>query len=350
MASVVRVKGIKRYRHPKTGRWFCCHRKTGTRIKSEFGTPDFFAELAGIERALKRSEPRPGTLGMVIHEFMRSPGWNSLREKTRFSYQRALQVLKPLDNMPLHKIDRPFVFRLRDEKILPKQGAWMANYVVTVMRLLFGFAHDRGWVEANPLAERIKKVKFRRDSGLANRPWTAEECRIVLERAPPQLALPIALAMFSGLRKADVLSVTLASIQNGEITVRTSKRGQTIRAPIHPVLQRAIDNRPRSDAVQVSVNSLGMPWTESGFNASFRTFKAALEREGVIEPGLTPHGLRHTLGTRLREAGADDRTIADILGQRSTSMARHYSESASLPAQARDLLSGLDLTKSMNKS
>ncbi len=155
--------------------------------------------------------------------------------------------------------------------------------------------------------------------------------------------------MFSGLRKADVLSVTLGSIQNGEISVRTSKRGQPIRVPIHPILQQAIDSRPRSDVVQIAVNSLGMPWTESGFNASFRTFKRSLEREGLIGPGLTPHGLRHTLGTRLREAGADDRTIADILGQRSTSMARHYSESASLPDQARDLLSGLDLTKSKNK-
>ena len=92
-----------------------------------------------------------------------------------------------------------------------------------------------------------------------------------------------------------------------------------------------------------------MPWTESGFNASFRTFKKTLEKAGLIEPGLTPHGLRHTLGTRLREAGADDRTIADILGQRSTSMARHYSENAELPAQARELLSGVDPTKRRNK-
>jgi integrase len=96
--------------------------------------------------------------------------------------------------------------------------------------------------------------------------------------------------MFSGLRKADVLSVSLASIQNGEISVRTSKRGQQIRVPIHPVLQRAIKARPKSNAVQIAVNSLGMPWTESGFNASFRTFKAGLEREGLTRPGLTLHG------------------------------------------------------------
>src|SRR3954454_20790622 len=72
-----------------------------------------------------------------------------------------------------------------------------------------------------------------------------------------------------------------------------------------------------------------------------------LEAEGLIEAGLTPHGLRHTLGTRLREAGADDRTIADILGQKSVSMARHYSENAALPAHARALVRSLNHTETM---
>jgi integrase len=154
---------------------------------------------------------------------------------------------------------------------------------------------------------------------------------------------------YGGLRKADVLSVTMAAIRNDEITVRTSKRGKQISVPLHPMLKQAIENRPKSDAVQIAVNSQGLRWTEGGFNASFRTFRIGLEGQGLIGPGLTPHGLRHTLGTRLREAGADDRTIADILGQRSTSMARHYSEGAALPDQARELLSGLDLTKAKTK-
>jgi site-specific recombinase XerD len=74
--------------------------------------------------------------------------------------------------------------------------------------------------------------------------------------------------------------------------------------------------------VQIAVNSYGQSWTESGFNASWGTFKKGLEAEGLVEPGLTMHGLRHTLGTRLREAGADARTIADILRQKSVSMGR----------------------------
>jgi site-specific recombinase XerD len=56
------------------------------------------------------------------------------------------------------------------------------------------------------------------------------------------------------------------------------------------------------------------------------------------------HGLRHTLGTRLREAGADDRTIADILEQKSVSVAGHYSVNAALPAHAGALVRGLKHT------
>jgi hypothetical protein len=43
------------------------------------------------------------------------------------------------------------------------------------------------------------------------------------------------------------------------------------------MLKRAIANRPKSDAVQIAVNSQGLPWTEGGFNASFRTFRMGLE-------------------------------------------------------------------------
>lgn len=97
---------------------------------------------------------------------------------------------------------------------------------------LSGYCHgvQRAYYGAN------QEDQNHRDGGLANRPWTAEQRRIMLERAPRQLALPIALAKFSGLRKADVPSVTLGAIQNGEITVRTSKRAHPIRARIHPVV------------------------------------------------------------------------------------------------------------------
>jgi len=63
----------------------------------------------------------------------------------------------------------------------------------------------------------------------------------------------------------------------------------------------------------------------------------SLEKEGAIAKGLTFHGLRHTVATELRELGFDTRTIADMLGQKTESMAVHYKPGSrsSSEAQAR---------------
>ena len=344
VSTRVRLKGIKRYRHPVTGITYCYHRKTKRRITAEFGTAKFFEEIAAIDASLMRRVSVPGSLGLIIEEYMASPDWASLRPKTRLSYERVFTVLKPLRAMPIIEIDRPFLFKLRDKKIYPRHGTWMANYALTVLGLVIRFAVDRGWMEQNPLSEKVRKIRTARDARAGNRPWSESECRVVLEQAPPHLRLPIALAMCAGLRKADFLSVTLAALQNDRISVRTSKRGVKVSVPVHRILADAIAARPTSNSLVIAVNSRGEPWTETGFNASFRTFRKRLEQEKLVEVGLTPHGLRHTLGTRLREAGADDRTIADILGQKSTTMARHYSENAELPLQASAILAGLDMT------
>ncbi len=54
------------------------------------------------------------------------------------------------------------------------------------------------------------------------------------------------------------------------------------------------------------------------------------------------HGLRHTLGTRLREVTSDLDLIRRILGQQTLSMAQHYSETADTSRQARRPLAKLD--------
>jgi integrase len=343
--TAVRVRGIKKYKHPKTKITYVYHRASGKRLKAEFGTAEFFQELVEIERASKIAAPLPGTLALVIAEYMHSSDWTDLRPATKTTYERVFTILKPLADMPLARMDRAFILQLRDKKLRPKYGVWTANYAVSVMSVVFRFAQDRGWLKANPLADRVRKIKAaRQDDSAANRPWSEAECHVVLDRAPAHIRLPLAVAMCAGLRKSDFLSVKLSAVQSGSITVRTSKRGVPVSIPIHPILADAIAKRPRSDSDTLCVGARGEPWTHMGWSASWGKFRRQLEAEGVIGRALTCHGLRHTLGTRLREAGADDRTIADILGQRSTSMARHYSENAALPDHAKALVSGLDLT------
>jgi integrase len=64
------------------------------------------------------------------------------------------------------------------------------------------------------------------------------------------------------------------------------------------------------------------------WRASFIKAMAALKRGGKVGDGLTFHGLRHTVGTLLVEAGYDLDTVRRWLGQKTLAMAIHYSETA----------------------
>jgi integrase len=75
-----------------------------------------------------------------------------------------------------------------------------------------------------------------------------------------------------------------------------------------------------------------------GFISSFQKFRKKLEAKGDVSPGLTFHGLRHTVATVLAEAGVEAETIAAWLGQRSTAMAMHYSREANRHSQVRAVL------------
>jgi len=340
--TIIRIRGLKRYTHPKTGRTYTYHRATGTRLKSEPGTPEFLAEIAKLDAGTKPKEPAPGTIGMTIKAYRKSPAWADLRPATRISYDRAFQAIANIEGMPLVDIDRPFMVGLQ-ERIFDKRGRWMANYVVTSMSILFEYAMDRGWMKANP-ADGVKRLKRDRSTPHQNRPWTREESRAVLSAAAPYLQVPIALAMFTGLRKGDVLKVTKAAMRDGMIQVTTSKRNVPVMVPMHPELLEVLAQAPRHDAVTIAANLAGRPWTESGFNSTFFKAIVKLEEAGMVEPGLTMHGLRHTLGTRLREAGADLDDIRRILGQKTLVMAQHYSEGADTSEKARTVVTKLDLT------
>src|SRR5262249_13813642 len=95
-------------------------------------------------------------------------------------------------------------------------------------------------------------------------------------------------------------------------------------------------------AVTLCANSHGLPWTESGFRASWRKVRKQLEKEGRVGIGLTLYGLRHTVAVILRECGCDERTIADALGQKTIEMARHYAEGADLKRKMRNVVANLD--------
>lgn len=334
----VRVRGIKRYR--SKGRWYVYHRETGKRIEAEFGTAEFFNELAILERRVKREAALPGTLGGLLAAYRASRAYLDLAPATRAGYARMINLLRPIHEMPLAELTPQFIAGLRDGAA-EKHGRRQANYVMAVISVACEHGREHGIVRENPV-KGVKRVRRDRQAPRANRPWSASERRTVLERVPDQLRVPVALAMFTGLRKGDVLKLPKSAIRDGRLWRRTAKTGHEVSLPLHPDLVRLLFSAASHDAITIAATTNGTPWTESGFNSTFIKAIRRLEREGVVEPGLTFHGLRHTVGTLLVEAGFDIDTVRRWLGQKTLAMAIHYSETADTTERMAGVLAQFD--------
>jgi integrase len=103
--------------------------------------------------------------------------------------------------------------------------------------------------------------------------------------------------------------------------------------PVHADLAAIIASDAPHDAITLTASSNGTPWTSDGFRASFNRAMKKLEADGKVAAGLTFHGLRHTVGTVLIEAGVELDIVRRWLGQKTLAMAIHYSEHANTSEQ-----------------
>ncbi|MBI1196761.1 MAG: hypothetical protein GC203_02755 [Phenylobacterium sp.] len=80
--------------------------------------------------------------------------------------------------------------------------------------------------------------------------------------------------------------------------------------------------------MQPALTSVGTPWTQNGFRASFFKRVRPLQTNGLIQTGAIFHGLRHTIGTLASNDGESDRRVAAAIGDKSPAMAQIYAREA----------------------
>jgi integrase len=339
--TIHRVKGFKIFRD-RHGRLRCYHRKTGTPIdlaKAPIGSAEWFAECARLAAIAATTTPKPGTLGMLIEAYRAHAAFQDLAPRTRSDYQLVFDYLKPIADTPLIRFDRPLVVRIRDKAAA--KGRKFANDVKARLSGLFSWGSERGYIASN-VAAGIKDIRRPKGMADANRPWADEERDAVLAAVPPHIKPAIGLMTFTGLGPRDALTLPRNYFRDGEIATKRSKTGEAVFWPCPAPLAAILAAAPTHSAVTLCANSNGLPWTVSGFRASWRPVRQALEAAGRVGPGLTLYGLRHTVAVILREIGYDERTIADALGQKTIEMARHYAKGADLRPKMRGVVTSLD--------
>jgi integrase len=322
---IFRIAGVKAVR--SKGHTYYYHRRTMVRLPGQPGDAEFMARLAQLEKAEDGNAPAlHATLDGLIARYRASPEFTGLAAESRHSYQKVFDRLAPSADRPLIDFTRARLYALRDA-VAAAHRRHAANYTITVLRLVFAWGIKRGHCDENP-ALGVDAIRRPRGAPVVNRPWRHDELTTVIDEAPASLRVAIALAAYTGLREGDIVRVTWTAYDGHAFETRAQKTGVPTWVPVHPRLAAILDAAPHTSPVIV-LSELGRPFASTNsFRARFFALTRRLRDEGKIGEGLSFHGLRHTLGTALAEAGCDAQTIASVLGQSTTRMAEHYSRTA----------------------
>lgn len=327
---IVRIRGVKRVR--SKGRTYFYHRATKRRIMAPPNSAAFAAEVARLDEtggatprgrdAPARSAYRAGSWGALVAAYRASPEFARLAPRTKRDYDRVLDYLAALDDMPLIQITPPAVLAIRDKAFTQRKRRF-ADYTVHMLSVVLGWGRKRGHVAENAAAG-VEKIGGGKG---ANRPWSDEECAAVLEEARESLKTAIAIGMYAGMRIGDVVRLGWSAYTGDAIEWRQGKTGDLVWLPAHRDLRAILAETPRV-ATTIVAGAHGRPWTAATLRKEFRALVVRLLHDGRVLPGLTFHGLRSTAATRLADAGADIRAIQALLGHRTAAMALHYSRGA----------------------
>ena len=151
----------------------------------------------------------------------------------------------------------------------------------------------------------------------ASEPWIGARDRAVL-----------LLLYGAGMRIAEALSLTGAALPLGEVLTVTGKGGKQRVVPLLPIVREGV-------AAYVGL----CPWPLSRDTPLFRGAKGGGLSQGMVQKAVarartvlglpasaTPHALRHSFTTHLLSAGADLRSLQELLGHASLGSTQIYTK------------------------
>lgn len=332
--QVIRLKHIKRYRVGRKVYWY--HRVTRERL------PDDETERAQrvlhINRSLDgwRDDAIPGSVADVIARYRASPEFKRLAESTRKRYLDFLDRLaETVPDTRIADIDVAWLYEARDSLAhMPST----ADKMLAILSILLSFSVKRGLRQDNP-ARHVERL----GGGKSFEPWPEAAIERFRAGANRRAVWAVELAIYTGQRQSDVLAMQWRHIKDGLIWVVQQKTGEPLAIPIHPALAEVLEEIPRV-GTNIVHREDGRAYTRDGFRSIFQRDMKRLDLAG-----LQFHGLRHTAGRMLAEAGCTDREIMAITGHKTAAMVTRYTRRADQERLARGAITKLVTRTKLSK-
>jgi integrase len=196
------------------------------------------------------------------------------------------------------------------------------------LRAMIAFAINAG-IRADDPTLGIKRPKIKTDG---HHTWSEDDIS-AFEAAHPIGTLPrlaMALLLYTGQRRGDVVRMGRQHIRGDQIAVRQQKTGTSLLIPLHPALRAVIEATP-SGHLTFLATAFGKARTANGFSTWFR---GCCNAAGLAN-GTSAHGLRKAACRRLAEAGCSAKEIMAISGHASMQEVERYTKAADQERLAR---------------
>lgn len=276
----------------------------GPAIAAEPGTPEFTRQYTDAHASLRR--PKAGTLMTIIAEFKASADFKKLAPSSVRSYLAYIKLIEDeFGDMPLAALE--------DRRVRGEFKAWRdrfadtprkADYAWTTLARILSFGKDRGLITNNPCTGGGRLYAADRK----DRVWQDKDVAAFLSIAPPELALALMLALWTGQRQGDLLRLPWSAYDGARVRLQQSKTGRRVVIKAGEPLRLLLEQTPRRGPL-ILTNSHGKPWTSDGFRASWAK---ACDKAKIV--GLTFHDLRGSAVVRLALAEATVPQIATFTG------------------------------------
>jgi integrase/recombinase XerC len=206
------------------------------------------------------------------------------------------------------------------------------SQTLSAIRTFHGFL-DRRWGVPTP---QMALVRGPRVKPSLPRPVSADQAKGLLAEpgldpdAEPWEALRdaavLSLLYGCGLRISEALSLTRADAPLAQTIRITGKGGKTRLVPVLPAVRQAVDRAVAAQPFPLEPSD-ALFRARRGGPLSARHVQATVQRlrgRLGLPASATPHALRHSFATHLLGAGADLRSIQELLGHASLSTTQKY--------------------------
>ena len=330
---LIKIKGIHRVRRRQADGSTKIHYyawRGGPKMLSQPHTEAFSHEHARLKARGEYQPKNIDTIETLIERFTGTdhdpnPDFTKLAETTRADYHFAFRLIrKEWPKLP--------VYLTQQKGMKAEIKRWhrsfadnprKADKLLVSLSKIFSYAIADELIEKNPCSG-IRRIYNGTRREVV---WSREQISKFRSNARPHLLLPFEIAIYTGQRQGDILSLSWQQYDGAYLMFHQSKSkkagvGKKLKVRVHSCLKALLDTAPK-DTIRICCNSRCRPWTKHGFGASWNSELDRLKIEGV-----TFHDLRGTFITERRREGSSVDDIALISGHSTSDvksvLERHY--------------------------